>query len=186
MGDLFDSTTGGPHLVEEFQTHYGYERLAQLLIISVNRINTMSQPLTSFVVGAQSGPQFPERYSGIMVVALYIETIKHFVRSYVEQPTIQGGTGVAFTDRRDYMQRWQAVLQDEMDDFKSAVRMFKRKQMNLGSGSFIVSGGIYGGSGGGRFISGQWAAQTRGARFMPTSFVLPGGGWGSGAGAVQH
>lgn len=190
MGDLFDSTTGGPHLVEEFQTHFGYERLAQLLQITVSRINTMSQPLTSFIIGSpvggMSAAQFPENFSNVLVIGLYIETIKHFIRSYVEQPNIMGGTGVAFADRRDYMQRWQAVLQDEMEDFKSAVRMFKRKQMNLGQGSFIVSGGIFGAAGGGRFTSGQWAAATRGARFMPTSFVLPGGGWGSGAGAVQH
>lgn len=170
MGDLFDSTTGGPHLVEEFQTHYGYERLAQLLTIAVNRINTMSQPLTSFVVGGSAGAQFPEQYSGILVMGLYIETIKHFIRSYVEQPAIQGGTSVAFTDRRDYMTRWQAVLQDELDDFKSAVRLFKRKQMNLGQGSFIVAGGIFASNR--LFKSGGYAAATRGARFMPTTFVF--------------
>jgi hypothetical protein len=39
FGDLCDSTEGGPHLVEEFQTHWNYERIAQMMRIAVNRMN---------------------------------------------------------------------------------------------------------------------------------------------------
>lgn len=39
FADLYDSTEGGPHLIEEFQTHWGYERLAQLQGIAVQKMN---------------------------------------------------------------------------------------------------------------------------------------------------
>jgi hypothetical protein len=172
MGDLFDSTTGGPHLVEEFQTHFNYERLAQLMSIALSRINMMWTPITNFSLGAgaNGAPSFPDNYNNVLMLATYVETIRHLIRSYVEQPQITGGVSVAYTDRRDYMQRWQQVLQSEGEDLKSAVRLFKRKQMNLGQGSFIVAGGIFGSNR--TFKSGGYAASTRGARFMPVTFVF--------------
>lgn len=39
FGDLYDSTEGGPHLIEEFQTHWGYERIAQIMRIAVDKMN---------------------------------------------------------------------------------------------------------------------------------------------------
>lgn len=39
FGDLYDSTEGGPHLMEEFQTHWGYERIAQMMAIAVQKMN---------------------------------------------------------------------------------------------------------------------------------------------------
>lgn len=170
IGDLYDTTDGGPHLLEEFQTHFGYNRLAQLLMVACNRINQTSQPLTNFVVGERTGSQFPETYVSLLQLGLYIEVVKHLVRSYTEQPVIQGGPGVAFLDRRDYADRWRSVLRDESDDWKHAVRLFKRKQLGLGSGSLLVSGGIFGSSGR-RFVSGGYAAATRAMRFYPVTFV---------------
>jgi hypothetical protein len=39
FGDLYDSTEGGPHLIEEFQTHWNSERIAQMMSIAVMRMN---------------------------------------------------------------------------------------------------------------------------------------------------
>lgn len=40
FGDMYDNTDGGgPHLVEEFQTHWGYERIAQMMAIAVQKMN---------------------------------------------------------------------------------------------------------------------------------------------------
>lgn len=54
FGDMFDATEGGPHLIEEFQTHWNYERIAQMLVLAVMRINMIgnygSAP-TTFTVG---------------------------------------------------------------------------------------------------------------------------------------
>lgn len=39
FGDMYDSTEGGPHLIEEFQTHWNYERIAQMMQIAVLKMN---------------------------------------------------------------------------------------------------------------------------------------------------
>jgi hypothetical protein len=178
MGDLFDSTTGGPHLMEEFQTHYNYERLAQLLTVAVAKINVMGVITTDYIVGSGDGRQFPVDFNNVLFIALYVEVIRHFCRTYVEQPEIKGNPDVTYTDRRDYLQRWQSVLKDEKDALDNAVRLMKRKEIGLGRTSMIVAGGIFANNR--QFVSGSWAAGVHGSRFFATSFVYP-VGWGSGA-----
>ena len=54
FGDLYDSTEGGPHLIEEFQTHWDFERIAQMMRIAVNRMNFIgnyNNPPTTWSVG---------------------------------------------------------------------------------------------------------------------------------------
>lgn len=168
FADLFDNTVGGdPSFFEEFQTHWGYERIAQLAILALGKINTTRQPLTNYVLGSPGKPLGIE-WHGLLEFATYVEVLKHFIRTYVEQPTIQGST-VTAVDRRDYMQRWQNVLQMEQEDLKAQMAMFKRKHMNLGRGSALVSGGIFGSSN--YFRPGGYAAALRGGRFYPSSLA---------------
>lgn len=71
------------------------------------------------------------------------ETLKHLVRSYVEQPALQGGE-VTRHDRRDYLDRWRSVLQDEREELKTQLDVFKIRSMGLGRPAVLVSGGAYG------------------------------------------
>ena len=178
LGDLFDNTVGGtPYFEGEFQTHYGYERIAQLMFIAVNKVNITKQPMTNFRVGppnAGGGGAFPNKAYGLLQYATYVEVLRHFIRSYVEQPTIQGAN-VSFADRRDYMQRWQSVLADEKETYADMLRQFKRSYLNLGAGNLIVAGGLYGG-GNRRFVYGAYASSMRAARFYPQSFAIGGTG----------
>jgi len=177
FGDTYDSTTGGPHLIEEFQTKYTAERIAQLLTIAVQRMNTVKQPITNWVLSSpgQAGT-FPANWWGLLVLGGYLEVLRHLIRSYVEQPDIRNAD-VAYVDRRDYQQRWQAVFDMEKPDFDAALTLAKRKMMGLGSGSLLVSGGMFGGSGsGGLFVAGQYAAATRAFRFYPAA---PSISWGA-------
>ena len=167
FGDMFDSTMGGPNLIENFQTHFTFERIAQLMQRGIQVINSSHQPYTTFGIG-MSGSRFPEQWSGLLVTATYLEVIKHFIRSYVEQPEFRN-MQVTYTDRRDYVNRWKAVLDEEKEDFKRAVKFFKRTQMGLGRGSLLVSGGIYGGGGNKVFRSGMYSSQVRAYRFMPAA-----------------
>ena len=171
LGDLFDSTDGGPHLQEAYQTRFGPERLAQLLSVAVTRMNTMGQPVTNFGTGPGS-KETHRNLRGLTVIGLYIETLKHLVRSYVEQPEFRNQQ-VNYTDRRDYFQRWQTVLADETRDYTKSVAMAKRSLLGLGGGSLLVSGGIYG-SGRGIYKGGTYGMQQRGARFWPSAPVVAG------------
>lgn len=143
FADLFDSPLGGPHLATYFQSNFGRGRMAQLLRVAVNRLNTISQPFMSYSV---DGPKvFPfAQWGGLLEQALYIETIKHFIRSFTEMPEWALGQGVSRADRRDYMQRWQAVLDMEAPDLKEMMDVFKIAHMGLSRPRVLVAGGVFG------------------------------------------
>jgi hypothetical protein len=178
LGDCFDSTEGGPQLIEPFQTHYDYERLAQLERLAVSRFNLMhnfSNPPYSFGVGP--GTQtVPPSAAGLLVQGTYLETVRHLVRSYTEIPVFTG-TNVGYVDRTSYMQRWQSVFETDWADYDKMVRAWKIGQLNLARGAILGAGGYYGGNGyGGVFIAGGYAAQVRSMRFYPAA---PSIGFGS-------
>jgi len=176
FADSYDSTTGGPHLIEEFQTKFTNERIAQLLNWAVQKMNMTKQPITGWMLSTPgTAGNFPPPYWGLLIMGGYIEVLKHLVRSYVEQPDIRNAD-VAYLDRRDYQQRWKAVLEDEKEQYDQMLVLVKRKMMNLGASSMLVSGGMFGGSGrGGLFVAGGYAAATRSMRFYPAA---PSVSWG--------
>lgn len=178
FADSYDSTTGGPHLIEEFQTKFTSERIAQLLNWAVNKMNMKKQPITDWVLSSpgQAGT-FPQPYWGLLIMAGYIEVLRHLIRSYVEQPDIRNAD-VAYLDRRDYLDRWAMVLKMEEEELDQMLTLVKRKMMGLGSTSMLVAGGIFGGSGkGGLFVAGQYAAATRAFRFYPAAPSVSWGGY---------
>lgn len=159
FADLFDSPTGGPNLQTYFQSHFGRQRIAQLLRIASGRLNTMAQPSATFTVDGPT-PSFPlAQWGSLLETSLYLEVLRHLVRSYVEQPAFIGGN-VTRLDRRDYMDRWQSVLRDEEDIFKGQLDVFKISMMGLGKPKVLVSGGVYGRYGPTRF-AGSVAARPR-------------------------
>lgn len=176
FADLFDNSTGGqPAFFEEFQTSYSYERIAQMMEIATYKINTTKQPLTNFKVGSLgSGRSFPKAWLGLLEMGSYLEVLRHFIRSYVEQPSLVGGS-VTAVDRRDYMQRWQSVLQEESVHYDQQLILFKRKNMNLGRGALTVAGGVFGG-GSSVFRPGGYAAGLRGSRFYTSAIAFNYGG----------
>lgn len=161
FADLFDSPTGGPHLQVYFQTRFNRGRIAQLLGMALNRLNTIAQPhMTYSLHGPPEGAQFPyASWGGLLDNLTYIEAIKHLVRSYTEQPLADGIT-VSRLDRRDYMERWMRVLAMEQEDAKASLDVFKIAHMGLGRASVLVSGGVYGDYGPTR-LPGSAAARPR-------------------------
>lgn len=143
FADLFDSPEGGPHLQVYFQSRFGRERMAQLLGIALGRLNTIAQPRTVYTLDANAKPFPYAQWGPLLEQALYIECLKHLIRSYTEQPETMG-TVVARLDRRDYMSRWQSILAAEVPDFESQLDHFKIAHMGLGRPRVLISGGIYG------------------------------------------
>lgn len=138
VADQFDSPMGGPHLQVYMQGHFGRNRIAQLLPMTLARVNTTSQPYQTYTLDT-----FPvDRWGGLLETALWVETIKHLRRSYLEQPDPIGVT-VARLDRRSYMNLWGEILRDEEGSLRDMLSGFKMASMNLGGGSLLVSGGIF-------------------------------------------
>lgn len=179
FADSYDSMTGGPHLIEEFQTKFTAERIAQLLNWSVQKMNMTKQPITNWVLSSPGvAGTFPTNWWGLLIMGGYLEVLKHLIRSYVEQPAISNAD-VAYLDRRDYLTRWQSVLQMEQKEYDEMLALAKRKLMGLGSTSMLLSGGIFGGGSGGNglFVSGAYAAATRAFRFYPAAPSVSWGGY---------
>jgi hypothetical protein len=144
FADLYDSPDGGPHAQIYLQTHFTRGRFAQLLGIALRRLNVVSQPKMSYSLSQAEGKKFPvNAWGGVLEQALYIEVIKHLRRIYTEQPEVVG-VNVARMDRRDYLNRWGIILQDEEKDFTRSLEGFKIAHMGLGSAKAMVGGGVYG------------------------------------------
>lgn len=142
--DLFDSPLGGPNLQVYAQSHFNRGRIAQLLRFAVGRLNTAAQPFQTYTLDGDGGAAFPiAQWGALLEQALYVEILKHLRRSYVEQPMLQGGE-VTRHDRRDYMDRWSQVLNDEQQQLKDQLDVFKIRAMGLGRPAILVSGGAYG------------------------------------------
>lgn len=156
FADLYDSPYGGPHLQVYMQTHFGRNRLAQLLRQAIGRLNTIAQPTTTYGLGLDF--PFPA-WGALLEQALYVEVVKHLVRSYTEVPEVSLGASIARLDRSGYQGRWQIVLGIETEDLERMLDNFKIAHMGLGAVHVLVSGGAFG-------------------RFGPTA---PGGGAGQAA-----
>jgi len=139
--DLFDSAVGGPHLREYTQSNFGRERLAGLLRIAIGKLNTASQPHQSYSIEDNNFPF--ASWGALLEQALYVETVRHLMRSYVEQPDPQG-INVARLDRTSYYQRWQSILSVEQSALDGMLDHFKIASMNLGRAGVLVAGGAYG------------------------------------------
>lgn len=162
FADLYDSPAGGPHFQTYFQTHYNRGRMADLLRIAMGTLNTVSQPWTTFSVEGVGGQPFPlAQWGPLLERALYIEALKHLIRTYVEIPLIQASDSLTRLDRRDYMQRWQAILADEQATLKSQLDSFKIAQMGLGNSAILVGGGLFGRYGPTLRAGGSMAARPR-------------------------
>lgn len=141
FADLYDSPYGGPHLQVYMQANFGRQRLATLLRNAIGRLNTVSQPHMTF--GLDRPYPFAD-WGAVLEQGLYIEVLRHLVRSYTEQPEAVLGTNISRFDRRDYQQRWMTVLEMELVDFKLAMDSFKMAFMGLGNVRVLVAGGAYG------------------------------------------
>ena len=141
FADLFDSPLGGPHLQTYAQSHFGRQRLAQLLRVAIGRLNTISQPRRTYGLDRD----FPfDSWGPLLEQALYCEVIKHLRRSYIEQPDVVGGAGYSRLDRQQYVQRWQDLFRDETDDLERQMETFRMEALGLGAGKALISGGAYG------------------------------------------
>jgi hypothetical protein len=147
FADLIDSPAGGPNIIATpyFQAHWSRGRVSQLMNIALSKLNTISQPWSSYTVDGSGGAVFPvQLWGGLLSQWTYIECVKHLIRSYTEQPAVVGSGSITRLERRDYAERWRAALSDEEAELKSMLDTFKIRHMGLGNPRVLVAGGTYG------------------------------------------
>src|SRR4029077_18377390 len=76
FADLFDSTAGGPWLQENFQTHFNYERISQLMAHAVVKMNVIGFPVTAYGLTADS-QVIPDNFTGLATWGTKLEIIRH-------------------------------------------------------------------------------------------------------------
>jgi hypothetical protein len=160
FADLYDSPMGGPHLQVYLQTHFGRNRVAELINLAVGSLNTIAQPHTTYGLDPNNNPFPVGAWGPLLEQMLYLEVIRHLRRSYTEQPVLNGTGGVATFDRRDYWDRWGQILAEEEARAKPMLDSFKIANMGLGAPFALVSGGVYGSYGPSR-LPGSAAARPR-------------------------
>lgn len=136
LEDLFDSELGGPHLRDRTLATFSRDKMEKFLPDALYNINFYYQPQTGYTEA-----DFP--YSSnmpLLAQGLLIESIRHLMRSYVEQPQPMGAGTPTYFDRREYLQRWQTILTLEEDRFNMWLDLFKRGLMGFGHTSILVGG----------------------------------------------
>lgn len=134
--DLFDSEEGGPWLQDQTMASFKKEKMPFFVTEGLFDINNQSPPtavgLESFVLDGIPNPDSP-----LVVQGTLIAVIRHLIRSYVEQP-LPTGVQVGYEDRRDYLQRWQTVLQMEETQYTRRLALWKRDYLGLDGGSRVI------------------------------------------------
>lgn len=136
LEDLFDSELGGPHLRDRTMATFSRDKMLKLLPDALYNINNYYQPATSY-----TETTFPfDSQSPLLAQAVLVESVRHLMRSYVEQPQPMGQGTPTYFDRRDYLNRWQLILQQEEDRLGMWLDLFKRGLMGFGHTSILVGG----------------------------------------------
>lgn len=147
LEDCFDSQEGGPWLKDMTLGFFDQSKIPQFVNEGLLLVNYTS-PITELSADFFIPPDVPadtefridwkaDPNSFIIVQATLLATIKHLMRSYVEQPDLVGANVVRET-RRDYLQRWGVIYQIENDAFKTLLPMWKRQFLNFGHTKMLV------------------------------------------------
>jgi hypothetical protein len=141
LEDLFDGdlSLGGPWLREATFANFDRVKLERLAPDALYGINNSFQPSTTF-----DDESFPyNQHSPLLTQAVLVEAIMHLMRSYVEQPS-PTGENITWFDRRDYLSRWQSVLQIEVEKLNNWLVLFKNEMFSFGKSSSMLVGGYSG------------------------------------------
>jgi len=116
FADLFDNDDFGP-FIQEF-TEFDKDRYAEFLELAIGDVELVVG-ITGLMWGVNHFPYNSVIAKRCLVLALTIEIIRHLCRSYVEIPDT-GRVGAPDVVRRDYLSRWQGLLNDYQNQLKDA------------------------------------------------------------------
>jgi len=138
LEDCFDAEQEGPWVQDMTLNYFREEKMEKFINDALFDINYQNPPtgltLTSFV---NSDNTVTNNYP-LIVQGVFIQVLRHLMRSYVEQP-MPTGAQIAWEDRRDYLQRWQSMYELELAQYERWLALFKRGFLQLGHSKLLVS-----------------------------------------------
>lgn len=145
LEDCFDAEDEGPWLQDMTLNYFREEKMEKFINDALFDINYQNPPtglkVDSFVTSVASSN--PSAYTvtdnyPLLVQGVFIQVLRHLMRSYVEQPAPTGAQ-IAWQDRRDYLQRWREVYDLEKELYDRWVTLYKRGFLQLGHSKLLVS-----------------------------------------------
>lgn len=139
LEDIYDSIQGGPHLRDETLSHFDHLKIADFIPEALLDINVQMPP-TNFDISyftALGGDGSPNPNMPILYKGTLVAVERHLMRSYVEQPMIQGGQ-IVWEDRTRYQSAWAQQYQIDQKDFLDDLRLWKRTLYNFGQSSLLT------------------------------------------------
>jgi len=123
--DCFDNDDYSVWLAE--YTNLDEDRWASFLEIAIGKVLIgVKIPLLKWTI--ERYPYRSPLARAVLILAITIEAIMHFIRSYVEIPNVSS-VNASMADRRDYLQRWKDVLRDYQDEWKDAMKALAEEIM---------------------------------------------------------
>lgn len=138
LEDCFDSETEGPWVQDMTLHFFREEKMEKFIAEALFDINHQNPPTD---VGIESFVNTNNTVSNnypLLVQSVFVQVLRHIMRSYVEQP-LPTGAQIAFQDRRDYLQRWQGMYEIELAVYSRWLSLWKRGFLHLGHSRLLVS-----------------------------------------------
>lgn len=136
--DCFDAEDEGPWLRDMTLNYFNKDKMESFIDEALFFINQQNPPTSLGVGSFVQDDSTVTADLPLLSQGVFIMVLRHLIRSYVEQPNPTGAQ-IAWQDRRDYMTRWQSVLQIEQEAFKQMLALYKRRFLGLGHGKVLVS-----------------------------------------------
>lgn len=138
LEDCFDAENEGPWVQDVTMNFFREEKIEKFINDALFDINYQHPP-TDLTIGSfvNSDNTVTSNYP-LLVQAVFIQALRHIMRSYVEQP-MPTGAQIAWQDRRDYLQRWQSMYELELAQYQRWVALYKRGFLQLGRSKVLVA-----------------------------------------------
>jgi hypothetical protein len=145
LEDCFDAEEEGPWLQDMTLNYFREEKMEKFINDALFDINYQNPPtglridsFVSSVTGSNPTTYVVTDNYPLLVQGVFIQVLRHLMRSYVEQPAPTGAQ-IAWQDRRDYLQRWREVFDLEKQQYDRWVALYKRGFLQLGHSKLLVS-----------------------------------------------
>jgi hypothetical protein len=138
LEDCFDAEHEGPWVQDVTMNFFREEKMEKFIADALFDINYQNPPTGLTIDSFVNADNTVTTNYPLLVQGVFIQALRHIMRSYVEQP-MPTGAQVAFQDRRDYLQRWETMHTLEKAQYDRWVALYKRGFLQLGHSKLLVS-----------------------------------------------
>jgi len=138
LEDCFDAESEGPWVQDMTLNYFREEKMEKFINDALFDINYQNPPTAVDVGSFVTTTGSPTSNYPLLVQGVFIQVLRHLMRSYVEQP-LPTGAQIAWQDRRDYLQRWQSMYELELVQYERWLALWKRGFLQLGHSRLLVA-----------------------------------------------